>query len=91
MDFTSQDRDDNDTQVIKAFCMAVEDSSAAGMDTGPRKGNEIVVSSKPVRKTTLLPIGLMTVATIQGQTIRKPLKVLFDSGSMVKREIMIQV
>lgn len=82
--FTSQDRecDDDDTQVFKAFCMAMEDSNATGMETSPLQRNEIISFSKE-SNSSLLPIGIMTVETMQGQSIKRPLKVLFDSGSMV--------
>ncbi len=79
-DVMSQDRDD---VVFKAFSTAMEDSHAAGMDTGPLQGNEINVLHKTVRRNMLLPIGIMSVATIQGQAVQRPLKVLFESGSMV--------
>ena len=81
--FTSQDSEHGGTQVLKASCVAAEESIATGMDTAPSKGDEINSSSCNIRKQTLLPIGIMTVSTIQGQAITRPLKVLFDSGSMV--------
>jgi hypothetical protein len=80
--YTSQDCD-ADEQVERAFCMAVEDSYASGIETDPITGKEISLSRTNVRKTTMLPIGIMTVTKIQGQEHRRPLKVLFDSGSMV--------
>lgn len=54
-----------------------------GMSTAPNHGVEIKSSSCNIRKPTLLPIGTMTVSTIQGQSILTPLMVLFDTGSMV--------
>jgi hypothetical protein len=80
---TSQDRDGEDTQVLQAFCIAMEDSYAAGTETAPIDREEIESSSINVRRTSLLPIGIMTVETIEGLAVKRPLKVLYDSGSMV--------
>jgi hypothetical protein len=80
--FPSQDLESDDTQVLKAFCMAMEDSNASGVDTSPLQREEIT-SIRKETNSSLLPIGMMTVKTIQGQSVKRPLKVLFDSGSMV--------
>jgi hypothetical protein len=69
-----------DHYVSAAYCTALEDCFAIGIDN-----NEIVSSnSTPFTHHSLLaPIGIMTVQTIQGLVSKKPLKVLFDSGSHV--------
>jgi hypothetical protein len=83
LNFTSQDCDADDTLVHRAYCMSVENSNADGIDTVLNHGNESRSSSFNVLSPTLLPIGIMTVETIQGHKVERPLKVLFDSGSMV--------
>jgi hypothetical protein len=52
-------------------------------NTVPNHGKENKSSSFNVLNPTLLPIGIITVATIQGRKVERPLKILFDSGSMV--------
>jgi hypothetical protein len=51
-------------------CLAVGESST-----------EIASNRAVINTSNMLPIGIMTVATLQGQPFKRPLKVLFDSGS----------
>jgi hypothetical protein len=83
LNFTSEDSDADDTVVYQAYCMSVENSSADGIKTVLNHGKENESSSVNVLSPTLLPIGIMTVEIIQGRKVERPLKVLFDSGSMV--------
>jgi hypothetical protein len=73
----------DDTQVFKAFCMAMENSIAAGIETGPVRRDDNFYPVVKELNSTLLPNGIMSVGTIQGQAIKRPLKVLFISGSIV--------
>ena len=51
--------------------MALEDRNAAGMDPALIKGREIHSSSCDIRKSTLLPTGILTVSTIHSQGQKK--------------------
>jgi hypothetical protein len=77
-DFLSNDIQINpleETAVLEAYYMAMEDCVALGNDS-----NEIG-SEKLITKQNLMPIGIMIVETVQGQPLKQPLRVLFDSGS----------
>ena len=77
-----QDIESEDTTVFEAFITAAEDSHAIGIHNTIGKGHD-ESSRTNVPKTNLLPIGIMTVATINSCKVTRPLKVLFDSGSML--------
>lgn len=66
-----------DAYVLDTYYTTMEDSLSVGdnhndNDTGSY--NALVISN-------LLPIGIMTIEFIQNKSFRRPLKVLFDSGS----------
>ncbi len=69
-----QDHPRRDTAVLEDYYKTMEDCLATG-DNIEIGSNHNVVDQK------LLPIGIMTIGTIQGQPHKRPLKVLFDSGS----------
>jgi transposase InsO family protein len=81
--FTSQDSDGEDTSVFKAFCLTVDNSNADGMEAAPIVGDERMPNSNTCHRMKLLPIGILSVASLQGQITKRPFRVLFDSGSML--------
>jgi hypothetical protein len=61
-------------EVHVAYQMAWENRLVLGDDTE-------IGSSKAIVNPSLLPVGIMTMETIQGKSFPRLLKVLFDSGS----------
>jgi hypothetical protein len=66
-----------DSNVLETYYAAVEDSLAVGNDCKDKEIESFNVLVVPA----LQPIGVMTVELVQGQHFRKPLRVLFDSGT----------
>jgi transposase InsO family protein len=64
-----------EAEVLEAYYMAMKECLAIGDDNSELGSKNNEVDQKE------LPIGIMTVETIQGQSFRRPLKVLFDTGS----------
>jgi hypothetical protein len=64
-----------ETVMMEAYCMAMEDCVALG------NSSDEIGSEKLISKRKLMPIGIMIIGTVQGQPLRQPLRVLFDSGS----------
>jgi hypothetical protein len=62
--------------VLDSFYMEMESCLAVGESSTEIASNRTVINT-----SNMLPIGIMTVATLQGQPFKRPLKVLFDSGS----------
>jgi hypothetical protein len=62
--------------VLDSFHMEIESCLAVGENS-----TEIASTRTLIKTNNMLPIGIMTVATFQGRPFRRPLKVLFDSGS----------
>ena len=71
----TQTRRFEETEVLEAYYMAMEEFLTIGEDGGEIGSTNHKIDHK------LLHIGIITVETIQGQPLRRPLKVLFDSGS----------
>jgi hypothetical protein len=64
-----------DTEVVENCSNAMEECLALGDSGSGIKSNNNNINSKR------LPIGIVTEDTLQGQQSRRPLRVLFDSGS----------
>jgi hypothetical protein len=64
--------------------MTVDNSNADGMEAAPIVGDErSMPNSNICHRMKLLPIGILSVESLQGQITKRPFRVLFDSGSML--------